>query len=161
PKTFNRYIEPFLGAGSVFFHLHPQSAILGDINPDVIAAYKGIKDNWKGVKRSLQYHQRMHSEEHYYCVRSQKSRGILRQASRMIYLNRTCFNGIYRVNLRGEFNVPIGSKNKVIFENDEFENISHLLQSATIKCTDFEEIVDLALKDDLVFIDPPYTVRHN
>ncbi len=161
PKTFNRYIEPFLGGGSVFFHLQPSQAILGDINPDVVAAYQGIKENWKSLKLSLQYHQRNHSDEHYYQVRSKVPSKVFQRASRMIYLNRTCFNGIYRVNLNGEFNVPRGSKNSVIFGNDSFENVAKLLEKADIRLADFEVLINEAEAGDFVFADPPYTVRHN
>lgn len=161
PNTYNRYIEPFLGGGSVFFHLKPEDALLGDLNPDIVAVYEGIKTNWKFIKRSLQYHQRMHSDEHYYRVRSNTPDTALQQASRMLYLNRTCFNGIYRVNLNGEFNVPRGSKNEVILESDDFEAVAQSLQNADIQWADFEVLIDAAMLDDLLFVDPPYTVRHN
>lgn len=161
PKKFNRYIEPFLGGGSVFFHLQPSKAILGDTNPDLIAAYQGIKDNWEGLTRSLQYHQRNHSDDHYYDIRAKSPAGALQRASRMIYLNRTCFNGIYRVNLNGEFNVPRGTKDSVILPNDSFENVAKLLEKADIRLADFEELIDEAKAEDFVFADPPYTVRHN
>lgn len=161
PTTYNRYIEPFLGGGSVFFHLRPKNALLGDVNSDVIAAYEGLKTNWQFLKRSLQYHQRVHSDNHYYKVRDTVPRDLLQQASRMIYLNRTCFNGIYRVNLNGKFNVPRGSKNKVLFEDDDFEGTSRLLKNANIRLADFEVLINEANKGDLIFADPPYTVRHN
>jgi len=161
PTTYNRYIEPFLGGGAVFFSLMPNNSILGDINPDVVAVFEGLKNNWKYIKRSLQYHQRMHSDKYYYKVRDNEPTGLLQRASRMIYLNRTCFNGIYRVNRHGEFNVPRGSKNHVILESDDFETISKVLQNAIIRLSDFESIIDQAMRGDLVFADPPYTVRHN
>lgn len=161
PKTYGRYIEPFLGGGSVYFHLQPKSALLGDTNPDVIAAYRGIKENWKTLVRSLRCHERKHSDEHYYTVRAGAPKGAIQRASRMLYLNRTCFNGIYRVNLRGEFNVPRGSKDGVILGTDKFEEISRLLKNADIRQADFEVLIDEAQLGDFVFADPPYTVRHN
>lgn len=161
PTEFNRYIEPFLGGGSVFFHLQPPRSLLGDMNPDVIAAYSGIKHNWRGVVRSLQYHSRNHSDEHYYAVRGKKPTKAIPRASRMIYLNRTCFNGIYRVNLQGEFNVPRGTKNAVLLETDRFDEISKLLSGADIRLADFEELIEEASNGDFIFADPPYTVRHN
>jgi DNA adenine methylase len=161
PKKFNRYFEPFLGGGSVFFHLNPAESILGDINPDVVAAYQGIKQDWKALKRSLQYHQRNHSDEHYYKVRSKVPSKVIQRASRMIYLNRTCFNGIYRVNLQGEFNVPRGSKDSIVLNHDSFESVAKLLERATIRLADFEVLIDEAKEGDFVFADPPYTVRHN
>lgn len=161
PKTYNRYIEPFLGGGSVFFHLQPTQSILGDTNPDVIAAYHSIKQDWKALMRSLRYHDRNHSDEHYYSVRGRNPSKTISRASRMLYLNRTCFNGIYRVNHRGEFNVPRGTKDTVIMETDKFDEISRLLKGTDIRLADFEVLVDEAGSGDFVFADPPYTVRHN
>lgn len=161
PDTFDRYIEPFLGGGSVFFHLKPARAVLGDTNADLITAYRGIQQDWKGILRSLQYHNRNHSDDYYYSVRDKRPKGAVPRASRMIYLNRTCFNGIYRVNLRGEFNVPRGTKDSVIFDTDRFDEVSKLLSVADIRLSDFEPLVDEAREGDFVFADPPYTVRHN
>lgn len=161
PRTFNRYIEPFLGAGAVFFYLQPQRALLGDINADLISAYEALKTNWRFVKRSLEYHHRMHCKKHYYHVRDKNPQYSLQQASRMIYLNRTCFNGIYRVNTNGEFNVPMGTKTEVIMESDNFEALSQLLSNAEILHVDFEIPINQAQEGDLIFADPPYTVRHN
>lgn len=161
PKTFNRYIEPFLGGGSVFFYLQPKQSLLGDTNPDLIAAYSGIKQNWKGVVKSLQYHSRQHSDEHYYSIRDRCPKESIPRASRMIYLNRTCFNGIYRVNLRGEFNVPRGTKDSVLLDSDRFDQMAKLLEGADIRVADFEVLINDAQAGDFVFADPPYTVRHN
>lgn len=161
PRTFNRYIEPFLGGGSVFFHLEPKQSLLGDTNPDLIAAYRGIKQNWKGVVKSLQYHSRQHSNEHYYEVRDKRPKEGIPRASRMIYLNRTCFNGIFRVNLRGEFNVPRGTKDEVLLDTDRFDYMAKLFEGADIRIADFEELINEAQANDFVFADPPYTVRHN
>lgn len=145
----------------MFFHLKPQHALIGDINPDILSVYLGLKTNWKYIKRSLQYHQRNHSSEHYYKIRKSNPQDVLQQASRMIYLNRTCFNGIYRVNCNGQFNVPKGTKNSVLFETDDFESVSLALKNASIHYGDFEKLVNQASKNDFVFADPPYTVRHN
>lgn len=161
PENYGRYIEPFLGGGAVYFYLQPRRAILSDINPDLVAAYRGIRDNWKGVVRSLAYHARAHSDAYYYSLRDKSPRQLVPRASRMIYLNRTCFNGIYRVNLNGKFNVPRGSKEDVLYESDNFEEMSRLLQGAELRQADFESVVDEAISGDLVFADPPYTVRHN
>lgn len=161
PKSYKRYIEPFLGGGAVYFHLQPAEAILGDLNPDVVAAYRGIKEDWRALVRSLQYHARHHSDEHFYSTRDRNPKAVIPRASRMIYLNRTCFNGIYRVNLDGKFNVPRGSKNEVLMDTDDFEVISDLLQGAEIYLDDFEKLIDKGGAGDLIFADPPYTVRHN
>ncbi|MBF6650209.1 Dam family site-specific DNA-(adenine-N6)-methyltransferase [Methylobacter sp. BlB1] len=161
PKKFNRYIEPFLGGGSMFFHIKPQHALLGDANPDVISAYKAIKDDWKNLVQQLEIHQINHSDQYYYQIRAKTPNCLVEQASRMIYLNRTCFNGIYRVNRNGLFNVPRGSKNSVILPTDDFESMANLLASADIRCSDFQKLIDEAQEGDLIFADPPYTVRHN
>jgi DNA adenine methylase len=161
PKKFNRYIEPFLGAGSVFFYLEPRKAILGDMNPDLIAAYKGIKRDWRRLQRLLGHHQRKHSNSYYYEIREEVPDDPLERAARLIYLNRTCFNGIYRVNLNGEFNVPRGTKDEVLFPDDDFEKTARILRRARIKHGDFEKLIELAEEGDLIFADPPYTVRHN
>lgn len=161
PNTFNRYIEPFLGGGSVFFYLQPEKSLLGDTNPDLIAAYRGIQQNWQGLVKSLQYHSRQHSDEYFYAIRDRRPNEGISRASRMIYLNRTCFNGIYRVNKQGEFNVPRGTKNAVLLDTDRFDLIAKLLAGADIRVADFEVLINEAQAGDFVFADPPYTVRHN
>ncbi|KFJ41906.1 Dam family site-specific DNA-(adenine-N6)-methyltransferase [Francisella philomiragia] len=161
PKTYNRYIEPFLGGGSVFFYLKPKQAILGDINSDLITTYKMIRKNYKKINELLLFHQSLHSKEYYYKIRETVPSSDIELAARFIYLNRTCFNGIYRVNHGGKFNVPKGTKNNVILDSDNFESLSELLQNASIKKSDFEKLIDSAKKGDLIFADPPYTVRHN
>lgn len=164
PEAYGTYIEPFLGAGSVYFHLRPEQALLGDINADLVNAYQAIKENWSGVQNSLKYRQRRHLEDadtYYYWLRERIPNDLLQRASRFIYLNRTCFNGIYRVNRQGKFNVPRGSKTKVMLKTDNFEGISKLLQSANLFVGDFEDLVDRSKYGDFVFCDPPYTVRHN
>jgi DNA adenine methylase len=161
PIHFNRYFEPFLGGGAIYFHLQPKNAFISDINPDIIEAYSAIKNHWKSLKRSLQYHHRNHSINHYYKIREREHSQLIQSASRMIYLNRTCFNGIYRVNQEGKFNVPIGSKTNVILDTDDFKNLSDLLKNTRLSVCDFEVAITQAKRNDLVFADPPYTVRHN
>ena len=161
PETFNRYIEPFLGSGSVFFHLRPKVALLGDANSDLIKSYRGIRNNWRKTEAALREHQKRHGEEYYYAMRERQPRRFAEQAARIIYLNRTCFNGIYRVNRQGKFNVPKGTRDSFLFETDDFATISRLLRRAELRVTDFEALVDEARCGDLIFADPPYTVRHN
>lgn len=161
PPRFNRYIEPFLGSGSVFFHLRPQRALLGDTNGELIASYRGIRNRWKKTQEVLQQHQRRHGKRYYYTVREQRPDALAEQAARVIYLNRTCFNGIYRVNRQGQFNVPKGTRDSVVFDTDDFAAAARLLRRAEIRVADFEVLVDEAERDDLIFADPPYTVRHN
>lgn len=163
PRTYRRYIEPFLGGGAAYFYLKPKIAILGDINPEVVDAYRAIKECWVDLRTSLAHHQLAHnrSAAYYYNVRSESPTTLVRRASRMIYLNRTCFNGIYRLNKRGEFNVPRGTKDVVLMDSDDFKTMSHLLVGAKLRVADFEGLINDAMEDDLVFADPPYTVRHN
>src|SRR5688500_9370669 len=97
PQKYDRYIEPFLGSGTVFFYLQPSKAILGDLNSDLISTYQAIKDNWKAVDKLLQIHHKNHNQTYYYQVRNEEKNDLLEKAARFIYLNRTCFNGIYRV----------------------------------------------------------------
>ena len=160
-KPFKRYIEPFLGSGAVFFHLAPNRALLADSNPDLIETYQAIKDDWYRVLKELNKHNRNHSKRYYYTVRDMKLRSPYTRAARFIYLNRTCWNGLYRVNLRGAFNVPIGTKSSVLLDTDDFDSISKLLVSADLRVADFADIIGQAGRNDLVFIDPPYTVKHN
>ncbi|MBI5121878.1 MAG: Dam family site-specific DNA-(adenine-N6)-methyltransferase [Rhodospirillales bacterium] len=161
PSNYGRYIEPFLGGGAVFFHLRPNSAILSDVNDEIICLYNTIKSNPIELEILMKTHQRKHSENYYYTMRSKLPLSPIERAARTLYLNRTCWNGLYRVNLKGEFNVPIGTKTTVMFENESFINISSILSRAEIKCADFEEVIGEAKKDDFVFLDPPYTVQHN
>lgn len=161
PTKFNRYIEPFLGGGSVFFHLKPTQSLLSDLNPELIAVYTAVRDNWCALIRRLIHHQASHGDAYYYTVRQSKPRSTITRAARMIYLNRTCFNGIYRVNLDGKFNVPKGTKNAVTLETDDFEQAAALLANVELRTSDFEPIIDQAQDNDLIFADPPYTVRHN
>lgn len=161
PKVYKRYFEPFLGGGSVYFFLRPQIAFLGDINPELVAAYNGIKENHEALSDLLKDHQMKHTDEYYYKIRKSKPADPVEQAARFLYLNRTCFNGIYRVNLMGEFNVPKGSKNSVVLNTDNFKELAKILKNTSVRTVDFEKLIDLAEEGDLVFADPPYTVRHN
>lgn len=158
--TFTTYIEPFLGSGAMYFGLRPKKAILSDSNSELIETYKAISDAWAPVVAHLHRHDRCHSEDYYYHVRSQRPRTAATRAARFIYLNRTCWNGLYRVNRQGVFNVPIGTKSSALLDSDDFESVSRLLQGTQLIAGDFERQIDRAGPGDLVFADPPYTVRH-
>jgi len=158
---FDRYIEPFLGSGAVFFHLAPRESVLSDRNEELMSAYRAIRDDWKSVERELRRHDRNHSKKYYYEIRESKPRAAHTGAARFIYLNRTCWNGLYRVNFKGAFNVPLGTKTDAILDSDNFEAVANLLKNAELHVGDFEKAVDLAGKGDLLFVDPPYTVKHN
>lgn len=161
PTDFDRYIEPFLGGGSVFFHLEPDRAILSDTNDELIGTDAAIRDHRARLEAALRRHHARHSEGHYYRVRDSSPESIGTRAARMIYLNRTCFNGIYRVNRDGRFNVPKGTKSSVILDTDDFTAAARLLAAADLRTSDFEPVIDEASEGDFVFADPPYTVSHN
>jgi DNA adenine methylase len=161
PARFDRYIEPFLGSGALFFALRPPKAILADLNADLIATYLAIQGDWKRVVRILGRHNGKHSKEFYYSVRSSQPRTPHGKAARFIYLNRTCWNGLYRVNTRGQFNVPVGTKEKVLLGADDFCRASVLLKGATLMTSDFERVVCQARQGDLIFADPPYVTAHS
>lgn len=141
--------------------MRPRRALLGDKNADLISTYIAIKEDWRSLESLLFEHDDRHDELYYYRIRQRKFDDRIRQAARLIYLNRTCFNGIYRVNLDGEFNVPIGTKDSVVLDSDDFQGIAQLLSGADLRTADFEDLIDDAGQGDLIFADPPYTVRHN
>lgn len=156
-----RYIEPFLGSGAVFFHLLPESSLLSDTNSHLVEAYAAVRDDPERVLEKLREHHRRHSRDYYYRMRSSQPRKPATRAARLIYLNRTCFNGLYRVNLKGEFNVPIGSKQSVILSDDDFEAWAIALAGSELVVQDFETTIASAGRGDFVYADPPYTVKHN
>lgn len=145
----------------MYFALQPAQAILSDANFELINTYQAIKDDPLMIKRLLREHQRKHSKDYYYKMRSYKPRCEYRMAARFIYLNRTCWNGLYRVNLSGKFNVPIGTKLTVTMETDDWQAMAERLKPASLSCRDFEESIEMADKGDVIFADPPYTVKHN
>lgn len=161
PDNYKRYIEPFLGSGCVFFHICPERALLGDINKDLIACYLALREDPYAVEEILECHEFNHCKEYYYAVRASRPRSLAAKAANFIYLNRTCFNGIYRVNLNGTFNVPKGTKDSVIFDDDDFYAIASALRGAKIRPIDFEKLIDEARTDDFVFADPPYITSHS
>lgn len=156
-----RYIEPFLGGGASFFHLAPSRSILSDLNADLIELYRVVRDDPAGLRQAMQTHQNRHSSDYYYEVRAEKPSDEVGRAARFLYLNRTCFNGLYRVNLNGQFNVPKGTKSLVLSRDEDFIEASKRLAGADIRCGDFEVVIDEAKEGDFLFVDPPYTVKHN
>lgn len=161
PDSFGTYIEPFMGSGALFFSLQPDQAIISDINGELINLYEVIRDTPEALEIKLAEYQRRHCTDFYYEVRRTRPRTALNKAARTLYLNRTCWNGLYRVNLQGEFNVPKGTKDRVVLATDNFDHLAVLLKKATIICQDFEQTIDSAKQGDFAFIDPPYTVAHN
>jgi DNA adenine methylase len=161
PKVFGRYFEPFLGGGSVFFHLQPERAVLGDTNAELIDLFRVVARRRMRLEALLRQHQRKHGARHYYEVRSHVPTDPVERAARTLYLNRTCFNGMYRVNLAGVFNVPKGVKTAVVMDTDDFAATAKLLRRADLRVSDFEPLVDDAQAGDFLFADPPYIVGHN
>lgn len=155
---FNRYIEPFLGGGSVFFYINPQQAILSDINAELVNAYICLRDEFESVYKKLHIHQIHNSEEYYYIIRDRQTRTNATSAARTIYLNKACFNGVYRVNRDGKFNVPYGKVKNLIFDRNALQESSIALRGTEILCQDFEATIDQAEQNDFIFCDPPYAV---
>lgn len=161
PSAYGRYLEPFLGGGAVFFHLSPRRAILSDSNKELINVYQSLKGHAEEIEERLASLQKRHSEALYYRTRAMDPIDAVGRAVRFLYLNRSCFNGIYRVNLKGEFNVPIGSKDLVEYPKDYLKGIAAILRCASIRESDFEKTIDTANAGDFIYVDPPYTVMHN
>ena len=158
---FDRFVEPFLGSGAVFFHLSPAKSLMSDSNPQLIEAYEAIRDDAGKVRSHLVRHQRNHCKDYYYRIRNSRPRSAFGRAAKLIYLNRTCWNGLYRVNLIVEFNVLIGTNTNVLLDTDDFDSIAVLLSRAELRACDFEDTLSDTGAGDFVFVDPPYTVKHN
>lgn len=165
PRTINNYYEPFLGGGAVFFFIKNRKEYsvnnfyLSDANEELINAYQQLRDNSKTVIQSLMEY--TNSDEEYYKVREVIPLPLHEKAARFIYLNRTSFNGIYRVNSSGKYNVPYGKRINVdIVTSNLLSSVSELLKNVHITSGDFEAILQNIQQNDLIFIDPPYTVAH-
>lgn len=161
PEGFNRFCEPFIGSGAMLFHLEPETAIVNDINHNLIETYEALATDWESVYNVLVDYSRKHSRDFYYKIRESDPRNLNIKAARFIYLNRACWNGLYRVNQDGKFNVPKGTKDKILLTTDDFQAISDLLQRCQFFNTDFETVISATQAGDFLFVDPPYTVKHN
>lgn len=160
PNNYKRYIEPFLGGGALFFHLNPKLATLSDLNDDLINTYKQVRDNVEEVILKLSRYEICPNV--YKKIRSSNPRLSFTKAVKFLYLNRTAFNGIYRVNREGKFNVPFGCKEgTIICDEDLLRNSSKLLRNKKLQISDFESVINGAEVGDLVYADPPYTTKHN
>lgn len=158
PKNYGKYIEPFFGGGALFFSLIPQQSVIADSNPELVNLYRTISENVDELILSLQKH--VNDKDYFYEIRKRDWTGLstVEAASRTIYLNRTCFNGLYRVNKKGQFNVPFGRYlNPTICNAENLHNVSQALQGKTITCGDYKTVLKTHAKaGDFVYLDPPY-----
>lgn len=165
PERFNNYHEPFLGGACVYFFLKTNrliegSSFLSDLNADLINCYRQLRNNQGNLLKILNSYK--NTEDFYYSIRAKSNEGPLKSAANFLYLNRTSFNGLFRVNLNGDYNVPYGFKSyKSLFDLDALSEAKKLLKSAKLRACDFEESLTNISSHDLVFIDPPYTIAHN
>ena len=161
PEKFDsqtgRYFEPFVGGGAVFFDLLPETAYLSDLNNELVVTYNVIKNDVENLIKSLKKHKL--DKEYFLEIRAQNPEKLsnINIASRFIYLNRTCFNGMYRVNSKCGFNVPFGKyENPLICDEVNLRKVSKALKNVEIKRQDYREVLKKAKKGDFVYFDPPY-----
>jgi len=161
--TFKNYHEPFVGGGALFFALRGagtldgKSVFLSDANPRLIEMYLAVRDETDALIANLRKHAAAHDEAHYYAVRSKEPKAAAARAARLIYLNRTCYNGLFRENSKGGFNVPMGRyKNPTICDEPKLRAAAAALAGADIACRPFETVLDHAKRGDFVYFDPPY-----
>lgn len=152
-----KYYEPFIGGGAVFLSLNPGSAVLSDTNQELITCLRVVRKSPDKVVRAVW--RLSNSRECYYRVRRSVPRHEVTQAARFVYLNRTCWGGIYRLNRSGEFNVPFGDSGRTICCAESVLGMAARLKNVTLATSDFEAMIDKANKGDVVYCDPPYTVK--
>lgn len=161
PIGFNRYVEPFAGSACLFFSLNPEQALLSDVNAELMDVYRAVRDYPEEIASELS--SMPVSREHFYGLRAQTASDLRPQdrAVRFIYLNRFCFNGLYRTNMKGEFNVPFGApKTPNVPTSVQLQECSKRLKKATLLSGDFEStVVPMLSKGDFVYLDPPYSNR--
>lgn len=162
-RPFNRYHEPFVGGGALFFELcrvgrlGRRQAYLSDSNAMLIESYEAVRDSLDELIALLEQHKAAHNKDYYYETRKNVPAAPVERAARVIYLNKTCFNGLFRLNSKGEFNVPIGRyADPVICDEKNLASASEALNKARLFSESFESVLDRAEPDDLVYFDPPY-----
>ncbi|WP_223248772.1 DNA adenine methylase [Leeuwenhoekiella nanhaiensis] len=157
PNTYNKYIEPFIGGGAMYFNLNAEKSIIADSNEELIITYSQVKENVENVIEHLKTFE--HNEVFYYKIRGVDPEDFeySYRAARLIYLNKTCFNGLYRVNKKGQFNVPYGKGKGSFLNEDVLRNSSEFLKETMIVKGDYLSVLnDFADEGDFVFLDPPY-----
>lgn len=161
PRQFRTYIEPFLGGGAVFFYLLPRRARLADLSEDLINTYRVVRDRPQELAEALDEHAPHGNDERYFKqVRSTPPEGLsdVQRAARLIFLNKTCFNGLYRVNSKGQFNTPFGHYRKPprLYEATNLHAASHALKGKVLDVADYHQSCAHASEGDFVYLDPPY-----
>ncbi|MGL4950840.1 MAG: DNA adenine methylase [Mycoplasma sp.] len=161
PETYNRYLEPFVGGGAMLWHLQPKEALINDINDELITSYKIIKKDPTKLLKELDMLKEKHDEDFFCKIRATLPTTDLEKATRFIYLNKTCFNGMYRVNSKGLFNVPSGKKikEKVSFYSlENIQNMNEYMKASNLQIfnQDYYDFLDNAQSGDFVFVDSPY-----
>ncbi len=156
PSEFDKYYEPFIGGGSVLFKLNPCRGIINDQNEWLINTYKAIQADWRKVSEILDF--LPNTKEEFLNIRSipHETLDIFSQGAHFIYLNKTCFRGLFRVNKKGQFNVPYGDYDRRYYDPDVLKNVSDFLQNMEIRSTDFEIALFDVKQDDFIYFDPPY-----
>ncbi|MEM8528245.1 MAG: Dam family site-specific DNA-(adenine-N6)-methyltransferase [Bacteroidota bacterium] len=157
PDKYDKYIEPFIGGGALYFHLNPTQSIIADLNEELIVTYIQVRDKVEDLIIKLKDFK--NTEEDYYKIRALEPTSLseMERAARFIYLNKTCFNGLYRVNKKGKFNVPYGKRSKVVFDEERLRNASKILAGTKILHANYIEVLrDQVSKGDFIFLDPPY-----
>lgn len=164
PRSFNNYIEPFVGGGAVFFYLFnnkrfvfDKEKTLIDFNPELINCYEVIKNKVEDLIATLGNGKYTNEKIVYYKIRAEKPKDAVERAARILYLNKTCYNGLYRVNGKGEFNVPFGGyKNPTICNLKNLRFVSKILKKVKLLCDDFEMCLNFGKDGDFIYLDPPY-----
>ena len=159
PSNIGTYYEPFLGGASLYFQALPDSAVLADVNPRLVETYQLLRDDPLELIAILR--KWVNDKGTYYRVRDIDFSDIPHRAAQFIYLNRVCWNGLYRVNRQGKFNVPFGNHGRAVADADHLVEASRALRDAVVSCSDFEETVDYAEEGDFIYFDPPYTSLHS
>ena len=157
PAKYNVYFEPFIGGGALYFAIAPNEAVIADINDDLVNAYSAVRDNPDELLEALSKYK--NEKDFYYSIRSQDQNKLseTERAARLIYLNKTCFNGLYRVNKSGQFNVPFANyKNPNLVQTERILAASEILQNTDVRHAGFEKVLVEAKAGDFIYLDPPY-----